>query len=135
MPFEPGNKHGNRFKKGESGNALGKPRKLLSTVKGLGYTRVELQDSLTNLITLTIDQLKDHEQKSDVPALERIICRAILKSYKNGSLYNIEVLMDRIFGRPTESKHITGEIDFKSVSIEYVLTNVPDTTTQLPGES
>lgn len=106
------------FKKGQSGNPKGRPRKWVSTLTDQGYKMSEVRDCILAMMAMTMDELKDAYENTNATALEKTVSNAIRKSIQKGSLYSMETLLDRVFGKPKETldNHISGEI--KNITIE-----------------
>ena len=102
------------FKKGEVTNPFGRPRKLVSTLSGIGYTNSQINDTMMNILALTLEEIKQIEDNTTCTALERTIAKAILNGAKKGSLYNLETLITRAMGKPKETSSVenTGTIEF-----------------------
>lgn len=94
------------WKKGESGNPNGRPRKFVSTLKAMGYKNSEVADSIQSMLAMTIDELKEVYQNPLSTVLEKTVAGAIKKSIEKGDLNSIEVLLSRVFGKPKESVKI-----------------------------
>ena len=97
------------WEKGESGNPNGRPRKYVSLLKENGYKLSEINDTIQNMMAMKIDEL-DFVFKSDTTTiLEKTIAGAMIKSLKNGSLYSLDTLLSRVYGKPKEMAEITNE--------------------------
>ena len=94
------------WKKGESGNPNGRPRKFVSTLKSMGYKNSEVADSIQSMLAMTLDELKEVYQNPLSTVLEKTVAGAIKKSIEKGDLNSIEVLLSRVFGKPKESVKI-----------------------------
>lgn len=119
MPFKkgitpPGAKP---FVKGQSGNPKGKPRKLVTLLKDNGYTLAECSSTVQAMMAMTIEELKDVFENKDSTILEKTIANALKKSLEKGSLYSIDTLMTRVFGKPKETSDVTqsGSISIKVI--------------------
>lgn len=91
-----------QFKKGQSGNPNGRPRKLVTLLKDIGYTKPDIETTIQNMMSMTIDELKGVWEDKNATVLEKTIAGAIRKSIEKGSLYSIETLLTRVYGKPKE---------------------------------
>jgi hypothetical protein len=101
--FQKGNKHGKKFGKGQPTDKGGRPKKLLTKLKDLGYKEAEVMDTLKVLFALGIDELSVIDKDEKYSALERTIAAAIVSGHKKRSLYAIMQIIERVFGKPKES--------------------------------
>lgn len=90
------------YKKGETGNPNGRPRKYISQLKEQGYKTSEVNDCIQVMMSMTVDELKMVWDNKQATALEKTIAGAIKKSIDKGSLYSIETLLTRVYGKPAE---------------------------------
>lgn len=104
--------------KGESGNPNGRPRKIISTLTGIGYSPSQINDTMMNIIALTLKEIKEIEINENCTALERTIAKAILNGAKKGSLYNLETLITRAVGKPKETAQIVTDNKIEIVYVE-----------------
>jgi hypothetical protein len=97
-------KKGNGFEKyPERINRNGRPIKLVSKLNKIGYSNSQVLDTIKNIIALTESEVNDIAENEDFTILERMIAKALLKDLSKGSLYNLELLLSRTFGKPKES--------------------------------
>jgi hypothetical protein len=112
------------FKKGfdEKRNINGRPRKYVSNLKDQGYKMAEVNDAIQVLMSMTQKELTEVSTNPDATVLEMTVSKAMLKSMKNGSLYSLDTLLTRSFGKPKETvdTNINGELKAK---IEVVVTS------------
>ena len=101
-----------RWKKGESGNPNGRPRKWISELKESGYKSSEVNDCILVMLSITIEELADVYKNPKSTILEKTVANALKRSLEKGSLYSIDTLLNRAIGKPKESiDHTTnGEI-------------------------
>jgi hypothetical protein len=112
------------FKKGESGNPNGRPRKWISELKDSGYKSSEVNDCILVMLSMTIEELADVYKNPKATILEKTVANALKRSLEKGSLYSIETLLSRAVGKPKESvDHTTageriGEIQVNIVNAD-----------------
>ena len=88
--------------KGKSGNPAGKPRKLLTQIRGMGYTKAEVMNLINTMLALKVQELRKIADNTESDMLERTIARVLVKSFEKGSLYAIDNLLSRAHGKPAE---------------------------------
>ena len=104
------------FKKGEDErrNLEGRPKKYVTLLKEHGYKRVEVEDTIQAMLSMDLEELKEVWQNPKATILEKTIANAMRKSLEKGSLYSIETLLSRVYGKPKETadvnQNVTGEI-------------------------
>jgi len=105
------------FKKGEVANPNGRPRKYVSELRAQGYRLSEVNDAIQVLMSMTIDELKEVYTNPKATVLEKTIASAIRKSIEKGSLYSIETLLTRVYGKPKEQVDLnaSGGMEIKVV--------------------
>tara|TARA_R110000868_G_scaffold136447_1_gene349432 strand:+ start:28564 stop:28932 length:369 start_codon:yes stop_codon:yes gene_type:complete len=112
-------------KKGEIRNPHGRPRKYVSELRSQGYKVSEVNDAIQVLMSMTLDELKDVYTNSKATVLEKTIAGAIRKSIEKGSLYSIETLLTRVFGKPKEQMDLNASGGFK-IEVTYKDANDSD---------
>jgi hypothetical protein len=95
--------------KGETMNPNGRPRKYVSILKDAGYKLSEINDTIQNMMAMRVEELNDVYKNQDTTILEKTIAGAMIKSMKNGSLYSLDTLLTRVYGKPKETQHQTIE--------------------------
>ena len=100
--------------KGETMNPNGRPRKYVSILKDAGYKLSEINDTIQNMMAMRVEELNDVYKNQDTTILEKTIAGAMIKSMKNGSLYSLDTLLTRVYGKPKETTSVTndGKIEF-----------------------
>lgn len=96
-----------RWKKGESGNPKGRPKKIALQLKREGYSLWEINDTIQQMVSLELDDLKEIYQNPKATILEKTIAAALKKGLQKGDLNSIETLLNRVYGKPKEKMDIT----------------------------
>lgn len=105
------------FVKGQSGNPNGRPKKFVTTLKEQGYKMSEVNDTIQAMMAMTLDELKAVWENPESTLLERTIANAMKKSMDKGSLYSIDTLLTRVYGKPKETAQISTD---NKVIVEFV---------------
>lgn len=93
---------GEKFKKGQSGNPNGRPKKFVTLLKEQGYKRSEINDTIQAMLAMSITELKEVYDNSNATILEKTVAKALSKSLEKGTLYSIETLLSRVYGQPKQ---------------------------------
>lgn len=114
-----------RWKKGESGNPNGRPKKLHPTLmKTTAYSKSQIADIIQYMVSLTEKELDQIISDNTSTVFEKTISNAIKKSMQKGYLDSMETLLNRVYGKPEQSLDITsnGKTIDNKIEIE-ILTN------------
>ena len=105
------------FKKGgdERINPHGRPKKLITQMKEIGYTKSQVEDTMLAMLTLSRKELEKIDKGEEYTIMERTIAGALLKGHNNNSLFNLEMLLTRSQGKPKET--IDQTIESKNFTI------------------
>ena len=122
-PFQPGN----------NANPNGRPKKVVTKLKELGYSKDDINQTYMNMLGMTRQELEaiDKDKSGQYTIAEQIIAGALVKSHDKNSLFNIESLVTRVHGKPKETvdQNITTEDSI--LNSEFLLcdfTNAPART-------
>ena len=112
-----------QFTKDKQPDGRGRPRKFVCELKDQGYKQSEINDTILAMLAMDIEELKDVWQNPKATILEKTIAAAMRKSIERGSLYSIETLITRAYGKPKETveQTIHTETDMSKLSIETIL--------------
>ena len=121
MAKEVKQKHGGMLKvlqKGETANPNGRPRKYVSLLKEQGYKLAEINDSIQALMSMTPKELEAVTKNPDATVLEMTVAKAIIKSMNNGSLYSMDTLLSRVYGKPKEQVDVQADTKIEVVFVD-----------------
>jgi hypothetical protein len=108
------------FKAGEDTrrNLEGRPRKYVSLLKEQGYKLAEINDSIQALMSMTPKELEAVTKNPDATVLEMTVAKAIIKSMNNGSLYSMDTLLSRVYGKPKEQVDVQQDSRIEVVFVD-----------------
>jgi hypothetical protein len=95
--------------KGETNNPNGRPRKYVSLLKDAGYKLSEINDTIQTMMAMDLQELKGVYENPQATILEKTIASAMRKSLEKGSLYSLETLLTRVYGKPKETAEVTND--------------------------
>ena len=103
-----------QIQKGQVLNPNGRPRKYVCELKGMGYKLSEINDTIQVMMAMDMEELKAVFQNDKATVLEKTIANAMRKSLEKGSLYSLETLLTRVYGKPKETTSVdtSGKIEF-----------------------
>ena len=115
------------FKKGESGNPNGRPRNIETVIKehflnehNLKLSKSQAQDIIKNILGKTRSELMDLARNEELPFWIALIANKANRDFKKGSIHILDVLFDRVYGKPTEEVHqtVTEQPIFKGITLD-----------------
>ncbi len=107
-----------KMKKGETLNPNGRPRKYVSLLKEQGYKLSEINDTIQNMMAMDLEELKGVFENPKATILEKTVANAMKKSLEKGSLYSIETLLTRVYGKPKEQMDINTDNKIEIVFVD-----------------
>ena len=114
------------FKKGEVANPNGRPKKYITLLREQGYKLSEINDTIQVMLQMGVDELKDVWDNPKATILEKTIANAMRKSLEKGSLYSLETLLTRVYGKPKETIDTNNKTDFNGkIQIELKGSDIP----------
>lgn len=109
----------NRYEKGAAwkGNRNGRPRKYITELAPMGYKNAQVMDCIQVLMAMTTKELQEILKNEESTVLERTLANALLKSLSKGSLYSVDTLLSRVYGKPKET---TAVIQDSKIEVVFV---------------
>jgi len=100
-----------KWQKGiSSPNKKGRPKSLKTILHSeYGITQTQCNEVILSMLGMTKAEIEQQTNNPDSPMLHRIIGKAMLKSFSNGSLYALESLLNRAVGMPKKQSEIVFE--------------------------
>jgi hypothetical protein len=105
------------FNKGEDERRYmeGRPKKLITQMKDIGYTKTQVEETMLSMLSLSRKELEKIDKGDEYTIMERTIAGALLKGHDKNSLFNLEMLLTRSQGKPKET--IDQTIESKNFTI------------------
>jgi hypothetical protein len=105
------------FQKGEDErrHMQGRPQKLITLMKDIGYTKTQVEETMLSMLSLSRKELEKIDKGDEYTIMERTIAGALLKGHDKNSLFNLEMLLTRSQGKPKET--IDQTIESKNFTI------------------
>jgi hypothetical protein len=94
-------------------NRNGRPKKYVTLLKEQGYKLAEINDTIQAMLSMDLEELKEVWQNPRATILEKTIANAMRKSLEKGSLYSIETLLSRVYGKPKETADVNQTVQGK----------------------
>jgi hypothetical protein len=115
------------FKKGTDPrrNIKGRPKKYITLLKSEGYNQQEINDTIKVMLSMTVTELVGVRDNVKATILEKYIATAMYRSFTKGSLYSIETLVSRVFGKPKETAEVKTETMVTSLTVEVIHSGIP----------
>lgn len=72
------------------------------------------------MMAMDLKELKQVWDNPEATILEKTIAGAMRKSLDKGSLYSLETLLSRVYGKPKEQTELSGNLTINKVTVEIV---------------
>ena len=113
------------WKKGQSGNPNGRPRKFVCQLKDMGYNKQDITQTIENMMAMTIKELAEVFKDENATALEKTVANAIKRGIDKGTLYSIETLLNRVYGQPKQEVESKNENINLNTTVEIIKSDAP----------
>jgi len=114
--------------KGEVRNPNGRPKKVETILREVfldeyntKLTNGQAQDIIKGLLTKSRSELIELAKNDDLPFWISMIAKKATRDYERGSIHLVELLFDRVYGKPKET--IDQTIEAKTFNVTLNLKN------------
>jgi hypothetical protein len=116
----------------ENINRNGRPKKIENVVGDLFINEFNLRLSksqcheiIESLLTMTHGEITKLGERTDVPFWMKMIAKKMERDLNKGSVHLMEVLFDRVFGKPKETIDTINTSPEPIISIDVVQSTIP----------
>jgi hypothetical protein len=113
------------WKKGQSGNLKGRPRKFVCQLKDMGYNKQDITQTIENMMAMTITELAEVFKDDNSTVLEKTVANAIKRGIEKGTLYSMEILLNRVYGQPKQEVESKNENINFNTTVEIIKSDAP----------
>ena len=93
---------------GQSGNPAGKPAKIYTVIKKMGFSKTDITTAFSELGFYTTDELKKILDSKKAPAILKVIARAYMNGAESGDTGQIRDMIQYVLGKPTQGLELGG---------------------------
>ena len=115
-------------KKGEVRNPNGRPKKVDTILKeifldeyNVKLSKSQTEEIIKGVLSRTRSELMELAKNDDLPFWISMIANKATKDYKKGSIHLLELLFDRVYGKPKET--VDQNIEAKTINVTLNLEN------------
>lgn len=111
----------------ENINRNGRPKALRNVIKDIFIEEFNVQlsssqanDMIMSMLCMTEKQVSDLGQRDDVPFWLKMISKKMEKDMSRGSIHLMEVLFDRVYGKPKETVDTTVSMPQATINVGVI---------------
>jgi len=112
-------------------NRNGRPKLLRNVVKdvflqefNLGLSHSQANEIISGILAMTREELMNVAKNDQAPFWISMIAKKATRDYERGSIHLLEVLMDRVYGKPKETVDQTVTMPQANIQIGIVPSSV-----------
>ena len=112
-------------------NRNGRPKLLRNVVKdvflqefNLGLSYSQANEIISGILAMTREELMNVAKNDEAPFWISMIAKKATRDYERGSIHLLEVLMDRVYGKPKETVDQTVTMPQANIQIGIVPSSV-----------
>ena len=103
----------------------GAPKKWATVQKELQYTKEEVLSTFRAIMVRPMEDIRKLSvDQTYSTGLEALVAKAIISDYDKGSMYRVDSIMDRLWGKATEIKDETINLNVTSLKVEIIASPV-----------
>lgn len=117
-----------KIQKGEVKNPNGRPKKVETILRevfldeyNIKITKTQTEDIIKSILSKNRSELIELAKNEELPFWISMIAKKATRDYERGSIHLLELLFDRVYGKPKETQHQT--IESKNFTITLNLDN------------
>ncbi len=108
---------GKNFPKGTSGNPKGRTPVPPEVKEARKYTSAELELSMTKLLTMPLEDLKEVSENPRSSTIDSILSKILLRARRDGSYSHVNFFIERMFGKVPDKMQMSGSLNAGLVGI------------------
>jgi hypothetical protein len=114
------------FKKGNNANPNGRPKSIQTVIKdvfleehNIKLSKSQTEEMIKAILSKSKKELIELANNDDLPFWVAMIAKKASRDYEKGSIHLLEILWDRVYGKPQEN--IEANIETKTINLTMIL--------------